>query len=631
MEFLAFVRHSERYSDLAGAFTLGRGELGSRMDTLLEVSSNLWVYIPAITGFLAEKIEVDPGILATSVYTRLTSVLFVAELFANSLMWEFVFNPMRALTKDNEAGLDALQLAPLLDEVYELGQRLVSEPMLIVDAVLKDPMVDDFMLLTEPWGAKLPEWKRHQWERLATRPGEKKGVKGLKVKIPLRESFAAFGGAADFQEEYGAALSAVFTNWGNALQTSLKRNVPNFLTCMEGVYSAGKQEAWMLENASSRVATNDYAESTFALFKWYIKAAPSLGLSAAAGMVSGKMNKRWGPADVPLMNKSKNSEKRRRDAKGDGRAFSLEGPLLRAVVATVNGSFADERLKSRLLLQQQDAHTAAHRAAKMEAKKKKEAGRVANAVCARVVVRAKTLTKLKRLIKGKKGAERNDILGAQVKQRTVGCGLGEMGYGFKISLFSGISRVNEKFEALYKQLCKMIKMENTAANRAVLQTPEDLPFRSSFNPPKLGAYTAERKAHELSAQARWAALEEKDDTSELVALDAKYKGKLFYDAEAKEHRRIVDVEWNDQFERYQVLTDKVYAPGTDQAGTRMQRYARVGYGVAEEEQPEMDGMVAKYQELCEKAEEGQRKKKKTKKRGAAGPKDCRKPKKRQRR
>ena len=152
----------------------------------------------------------------------------------------------------------------------------------------------------------------------------------------------------------------------------------------------------------------------------------------------------------------------------------------------------------------------------------------------------------------------------------------------------------------------MIEVKNTAANREALRTPEELPFRSSlFHPPKLGAATADRKAHELSAAARWAALEEKEDNAELVALDSKYKGKFFTDTEANEHRLIVDVEWNDKYARYQVLTDKVYGPGADKAGRRMQRYERVAYGMAEEEQAEMDRMIARYNELCASAEKRQ--------------------------
>lgn len=65
------------------------------------------------------------------------------------------------------------------------------------------------------------------------------------------------------------------------------------------------------------------------------------------------------------------------------------------------------------------------------------------------------------------------------------------------------------------------------------------------------------------------------------------------------------MEWNDQYARYQVLTDKVYAPCTDKAGRRMQRYGRVACGMAEEEQAEMDSMIAKCNELCASAEKRQ--------------------------
>lgn len=155
-----------------------------------------------------------------------------------------------------------------------------------------------------------------------------------------------------------------------------------------------------------------------------------------------------------------------------------------------------------------------------------DAQRVAGAVCARLVVRAKTKAQLGRLLRGAKGEKRRRILVAQVKQRTIGCGLGGKECGFDTSLFSSLGGVQQKCKALYQQLCRMIEVENTAANREALRTPDELPFRSSFHPPKLGAATADIKAHELSAAARWAALEEKEDNAELLALDSKYKGKF---------------------------------------------------------------------------------------------------------
>lgn len=109
-EFLSFLKDKGNgHSELAGAASLGRGELGSRFDTLLEVCSNLWVYMDAATGpanaecrprqhcarphsfvvplpsaadFLAGKITHDTGgIMPKSMYTRLTSAPFLAEMF----------------------------------------------------------------------------------------------------------------------------------------------------------------------------------------------------------------------------------------------------------------------------------------------------------------------------------------------------------------------------------------------------------------------------------------------------------------------------------------------------------------------------------------------------------------------
>ena len=117
--FLAHVRENE--PQLIGPHSLGRGELGSRHDTIPEVCHNIWLYYDVIMDAIKEKLTVDNGILATSVYSRLASTPFHAEIFCGALMFELVINPMRALTLDRECGpLSKTELAPFLDVLLKI-------------------------------------------------------------------------------------------------------------------------------------------------------------------------------------------------------------------------------------------------------------------------------------------------------------------------------------------------------------------------------------------------------------------------------------------------------------------------------------------------------------------------------
>ena len=166
---------------------------------------------------------------------------------------------------------------------------------------------------------------------------------------------------------------------------------------------------------------------------------------------------------------------------------------------------------------------------------------------------------------------------------------------------------SDRRQALLAQLHRMIEEETDPDTRhaGALQSPEQLPVASRFNPPKLGRITKMRLEHERAAAARLAALEETDDNEELAALDGKYTGAVFCDD--GEHRLIQSIEWNDRFDRFQALTSKAYAPGTKGAGVVMTRASVLGYGLSEREQPEMDRMVAEHAQMCERAEQRKRK------------------------
>ena len=76
-----------------------------------------------ISYFLARELARDPtGIHRISVYTRQNSAIFLAEHFAHALAYDIVVSPTRNLMNANEAHLDALALADLMDEVYALGK-----------------------------------------------------------------------------------------------------------------------------------------------------------------------------------------------------------------------------------------------------------------------------------------------------------------------------------------------------------------------------------------------------------------------------------------------------------------------------------------------------------------------------
>ena len=79
-----------------------------------------------------------------------------------------------------------------------------------------------------------------------------------------------------------------------------------------------------------------------------------------------------------------------------------------------------------------------------------------------------------------------------------------------------------------------------------------------------------------------------------MALDAKYKGKIFHDADCNESRLIEEIEWNPPADRFEAVTVKVYRPNQSHPGEPIKRMERWPYGISAQELPEVDRMIAAY-------------------------------------
>ena len=75
----------------AAGVNVGRAELGSRQDWVLECSAKLLPLLPALTRYLVETLVLEPNILRDSTLQRIELMQFEAAVHASAIMWEVEF------------------------------------------------------------------------------------------------------------------------------------------------------------------------------------------------------------------------------------------------------------------------------------------------------------------------------------------------------------------------------------------------------------------------------------------------------------------------------------------------------------------------------------------------------------
>jgi len=220
--------------------------------------------------------------------------------------------------------------------------------------------------------------------------------------------------------------------------------------------------------------------------------------------------------------------------------------------------------------------------------------------------RVETLSELNKELEARTSTgKKNQLLAEQIKHRTIGCGFKAEMYGLeKLSLFSGV-KVDEEYEGLLGQMKTMLAAEKKA--KALFKIPDDPPIPCGFsNIPTLGIPTAKRLEHDSKAKEATAALVEKSDDQEYVALIVKYKDQYFHDKwkpeddcpkYTAESRKILDIRWD---KKRRVWVAHTVKAGPDGVLREDVKAKGVPYGLTKAELPEMDAMVELFKVVHEK-------------------------------
>ena len=150
------------------------------------------------------------------------------------------------------------------------------------------------------------------------------------------------------------------------------------------------------------------------------------------------------------------------------------------------------------------------------------------------------------MLSGNAGGKQVDLLLAQIKHRTVGCG-----YKYEdieINLQSSLATVARR-DALKALLLEMIDIDNADTKRRAVPDHASVPEGAkgfAVTVRQLGPATKKRQEHDEVLARRVEAMVEQEDDGVLLELENKYLGKRFIDRDGggEEYREVESIEWN---------------------------------------------------------------------------------------
>ena len=114
--------------------TLGRNDHGSRFEWVCRSCWNLGPLLDLLVTHCGQRINMGGHtIIRASIFIRLSSPIFIAEIYAHSVVYDLVVKPMRALVNSSEANIDGVGIATYFQELFALGKTMTANPMYLVE------------------------------------------------------------------------------------------------------------------------------------------------------------------------------------------------------------------------------------------------------------------------------------------------------------------------------------------------------------------------------------------------------------------------------------------------------------------------------------------------------------------
>lgn len=284
------LRAQDPSPELKALKSLGRVETGTRQDAGVEKAWTFFLQWQPVAAFVQKLRDSIPAqnILIETVHHKMQLAHNMADVHARALMFEFVFDELRARGNlDREEGhMTQVGILNLLQSVLELAEFLKDDGNSLEDILHHLETGNLF-----PEDHRISGWAELRRNEVLVH--EQVRPDGTTVPPVFTHDFSRrkllmVDGAPAKEESYLPMLRQCLADWGTAMRTSLGRTYRNYLTvdgregkCVEQIRAS---------NDTDPLPTNDLSESIFAKAKQFFRERPTLQLYSLNMLVMCTMN-----------------------------------------------------------------------------------------------------------------------------------------------------------------------------------------------------------------------------------------------------------------------------------------------------------------------------------------------------
>ena len=242
------------FGDLMMASNLGR-VVGSRQDCVFESAWKTFSLLHALPTYCADGIVSTANetgqILRTSLLVRGSCPFFMSKHWFHAVAWDMILEALRVTMGTDVDGEDYLVCAPFFDEIYELAEKLQTDPELLIRQMKADPSSSLFYF-SDRWKTPvMVEWLENRGEKLGYSVATQQPIEGTSIQdhvrtMPVDYYYGDAGWADEKATEEDKVASAAaakkymnecFVDLVKALIISLEKSCEDVLSKTNGVYS----------------------------------------------------------------------------------------------------------------------------------------------------------------------------------------------------------------------------------------------------------------------------------------------------------------------------------------------------------------------------------------------------------
>ena len=618
----AFRRFVQDELDMTADVKMGRCDVGNRQDGPFRQAFLIVALLPEIVHYTRESLRREPNILRGSVFMRLNSLEFQADLFTRAIVYDVVIEPLIFITNSNAMNMDPLTFAAIYDQIWGVAELLKSGDALEIFDDLYRPFHLDGASgdLLESWLALRDKKEVRVYGKelnggpaaaasgaaagsvaLGPSSGSDAARPRILIRQHIRNRLCELEGREDWID-FQPLLVRFLNLFGEGTQESLTRTCSEFMAEKDGVYSTSEAQSWMKTIAIHCLVHNNAGERPFAVVKHYKHRFKTMRTETAGGLASSNINNTFRPGpDAP-----KYKQRRQSTQEEEGRFWQ-----------------ADPALQDALFIQAMDGRKRRRETedADVKAQQDWEAGRVAEETAKRQklamskVLKQNTAHELKLLqseqevedhLSGlKSDTSRVNDLKDQVN--------GRIGRGWEYSSLEkkflnrkqvrlsplkgkGVKVQLGHLVALLKAMIA-VDLEECNYDKAVEQINASSLIRRQL--PVLGTPSSEYQAYkDLSAHEGQAAVEQfLVDDPDLLDLEARYLNQKFVDTDTRQYLQVMSIVWLEKWDSFAAgcveLDDDNKIPHESlTAGGKIKEAALHYYGLTPEDQAELDKVIA---------------------------------------